>query len=155
MKNHLFTLAVVAFILTGSLITGCDTSDQKVDTAEKNLEVAKKDLTQAELDEKMAQEQTNMSNEWKVFKDDMHDKIVNNESKIAELKKKMETSGKKKDAAYTKQIETLVTKNEGLRIRLDEFDNNQTDWDKFKREFDHDMGELGKAFKELGVDSSN
>jgi hypothetical protein len=33
------------------------------------------------------------------------------------------------------------------------YDKNQTDWEKFKREFNHDMDELGKSLKDLTVNN--
>ena len=147
-------------LVAGAMFTGCGTAEEKVDAAqeevteaEEEVTEAKEDLHQAQHEENMVVEETEAQKAWKVFKTDMNAKITKNKETIAELKVKMKKPGKVLDAAYAKRIENLEAKNENLRTRLDEYENNQTDWDKFKREFDHDMGELATAFKELGTDS--
>jgi DNA-directed RNA polymerase subunit N (RpoN/RPB10) len=35
------------------------------------------------------------------------------------------------------------------------YEKSQSDWEAFKREFNHDMEELGKALKDLTVDNKN
>lgn len=156
MKTKLFKLSMATMLITGTMLTGC-TSDQKMNAAEENVEEAKEEVTEAKEElreakheENMVVEQTEMQKEWKVFKTDMNVKITKNKETIDELKVKMKKPGKIMDAAYAKRIENLEAKNENLRTRLDEFENKQTDRDKFKREFDHDMGKLGNALKDLG-----
>ncbi|MBK6283604.1 MAG: hypothetical protein IPF54_14015 [Draconibacterium sp.] len=47
----------------------------------------------------------------------------------------------------------LEQKNNILRAKIESYESNQTDWESFKREFNHDMEELGMAFKDLTSDN--
>jgi hypothetical protein len=50
------------------------------------------------------------------------------------------------------ELAILEQKNSDLKKKLDGFKEESKDkWDKFKAEFNHDMEELGKAFKEFTV----
>jgi chromosome segregation ATPase len=146
-------MAAILFT-AGSMLTGCDTAADKVDAAAENVEEAKEELEEAKQEEAVIIETIATEAEWKVFKKDSDEKIAKNNAKIVELKGKIRTSGKGMGKIYAERIEKIEKKNAELKERLDNFDNEQTDWDSFKREFDHDMGELGKAFSELGTDSS-
>jgi hypothetical protein len=63
--------------------------------------------------------------------------------------------GKTNDADYTKRIEELRKRNTDLKTRLDNYDTNTSDWDIFKREFSHDMDELGQSLKDFTVNNKN
>lgn len=155
MKKNLLNLAMATIFIAGGMLTGCSTSEEKVDAAEENVEEAKDDLKEAKQAEEVVIFKKVTDDEWKVFKQDSDEKIAKNNAKIKELKTKMKTSGKGMDKIYSDRIAAIEKRNAELQERLDNFDNEQTDWDSFKREFDHDMGEIGNAFKELGTDSSN
>ena len=93
--------------------------------------------------------------EWSVFKSDAEIKIKENEVRIGELKVKMKKSGKTFDAMYDKNIIALEQKNKDLRTKISNYESNQSDWEAFKREFNHDMDELGQALKDLTVNNKN
>ena len=93
--------------------------------------------------------------EWRVFKSDAEIKIKENEVRIGELKVKMKKSGKTFDAMYEKNIIALEQKNKDLRTKISNYESNQSDWEAFKREFNHDMDELGQAIKDLTVNNKN
>ena len=80
-------------------------------------------------------------------------KIKENEVRIAELKVKMKKPGKILDPLYEKKIEMLEQKNIDLKAKMEAYEKNQSDWESFKREFNHDMDELGSALKDLTVDN--
>nr|MBP8086991.1 hypothetical protein [Saprospiraceae bacterium] len=90
-----------------------------------------------------------------VFKSDAEIKIKENEVRIGELKVKMKKSGKTFDAMYEKNIIALEEKNKDLKTRIASYETNQSDWDAFTREFNHDMDELGQALKDLTVNNKN
>ena len=60
----------------------------------------------------------------------------------------------RKEDDYEKRINQLQADNDKLKLRLSEFEKNQSDWEKFKIEFNNDMNALGIALKELTVDNS-
>jgi hypothetical protein len=40
-----------------------------------------------------------------------------------------------------------------MRGRLVAYDKSQSNWESFKREFNHDMDEIGKSLEDLTVDN--
>ena len=91
--------------------------------------------------------------EWMDFKTASEVKIKENETRITELKAEMTKSGKKLDAAYEKKIVAEEEKNKALETRMTAYHTGQRDWAEFKREFNHDMDELGQALKDLTVNN--
>lgn len=67
----------------------------------------------------------------------------------------MKKSGKTFDAMYEKNIMALEQKNKDLRTKISNYESNQSDWESFKREFNHDMDEQGQAIKDLTVNNKN
>lgn len=91
--------------------------------------------------------------DWKTFKTEQEQKIKKNDERIAELKKAKAADGKVMDAAYQKEIERLQAKNAELRTRIVNYKYDESKWAQFKREFNHDMDELGKSLKDIGKDN--
>ena len=152
MKKTIFFLAITTFIV-GTTLVGCKSStkeeiesQEKVDVAEQNLKDAKDSLVVAK---KLAS-----AEEWQSFKDQKDSVIMYNEARIAELKLKMQKTGKSVDAKYQKNIDILEQKNKDLKVKADAYKNDaNSDWQSFKREFNHDMEEIGQAFKDVTVDN--
>lgn len=67
----------------------------------------------------------------------------------------MNRPGKTLEPMYEKRIITLQEKNMEMRARLDNYEKSQSDWESFKREFNHDMDELGQSLKDITVDNKN
>jgi predicted nucleic acid-binding Zn-ribbon protein len=151
MKKITFVLAVAAMLTVGTIFTNCQSSDQKVDDAKTKVQEAKEDLKDVQKDAE-AQKAAD-AEEWKIFKSETELKIKENETRIAELNAKMNMSGKKIEVDYSKKIEALKQKNKDMQSRMETYDKGQSDWATFKREFNHDMDELGQAFKDLAVDN--
>lgn len=88
-----------------------------------------------------------------MFKADAEAKIEANEKRIAELKAKMNNSGKLLNKMRAERIEALEQRNRDLRLKISTYETNKTDWQKFKEEFNHDVEELGKAIGEIFTDN--
>ena len=58
------------------------------------------------------------------------------------------------DDLRKKRIEQLEQKNADLRSKLYGYEKEHSDWEAFKREFNHDMDGVGEAFKDLGKDNT-
>ncbi|MBA4319580.1 MAG: hypothetical protein C0412_14355 [Flavobacterium sp.] len=152
MKKIIFFLAITTFIV-GTTVVGCKSttkeeieSQEKVDVAEQNLKDAKDSLVVAK--------KAATAEEWQTFKNQTDSVISYNEAQIAELKLKMQKTGKSVDAKYQKNIDILEQKNKDLKVKVDTYKNDaNSDWQSFKREFNHDMDEIGQAFKDLTVDN--
>jgi hypothetical protein len=55
---------------------------------------------------------------------------------------------------YRERIAELKSRNEKAKERLNNYnDNNHEKWEDFKREFNHDMDELGNALKDFTVNN--
>lgn len=154
MKKTILTLAIATTLLSGTIFTGCDSFKQK-DTAEYDLKDAKENLMEAKLEANTEAQKVATSEEWKIFKSETEIKIKENEVRIAELKLKMQEPGKTLDAMKAKKIENLEQKNKDLKMKLDTYETSQSDWETFKREFNHDMDEFGQAFKDLTVNNKD
>jgi hypothetical protein len=140
MKKSILSIAL-ATLFTGSLITSCNSSSQKVEDAAVKVDVATEDL-------KKAKEEFN--NEYNKFKVESEQRMLDNEFKIAELKATKIKLKKEAKAEYDKTIADLEQKNSNMRTKLNEYKEEGKDkWESFKREFNHDMDELGRALKDL------
>jgi molybdopterin converting factor small subunit len=128
-----------------------------VEDAQTAVGEAKDDLKDAKQDASKQAEMDARDKEWKTFKQESELKIKDNETRIAELRAKIKESGKDIDAAYEKNINALDQKSKNLRNKIETYayDNNMNSWDAFKREFNRDMDEIGKAFKDLVDNNKN
>lgn len=155
MRKPIFNLAIVATLMAGLVFTGCQSPEQKAETAKTNVEDAAQDLADAKDDKVTADQKLVDEQEWQSFRTDTEAKIKANETRIIELREKKKTSGTKLDVVYTQRIDTLEQRNIGMRTWMNDYENSNTDWALFKREFNHDMDELGKALRDLAVDNKN
>ena len=154
MKKTIYTLALTTFIV-GSLLVGCQTSTKKeleakdkVTDAQREVRDAKKELIEAKKEA--------TTEEWQTFKNETAVKVNENENKIAELKAKMKKTGNSIDAIYAKKIEELEQKNKDIEVKVETYKNDRSsDWESFKREYNHDMTELGQALKDMTIDNKN
>lgn len=153
MKKILFTIAVAITFTTGTILTGCQSSEQKEDAAEQKVEDAKEDLKDVQQDANTEAQKVATAEEWKAFRSDTEVKIQNNQKRIDDLRVQLNKPGKTLDPLYAKRIETLENENNELRMRMDNYEKSQSDWEKFKMEFNHDMDELGRSLKDFTVDN--
>lgn len=149
MKKSIFMLAILA----GTLFTGCKSnSDKEADAVEEvqdaadNLDAVTEDINNDAITKAN-------DTEWQTYKNEANATIDANDKRIAELKNAIKKPGKTFDAAYTKSIDALEEKNTSLKNKISDYENNQTDWESFKREFNSDMTDLGKALKDLTVNN--
>ncbi|MCB9299558.1 MAG: hypothetical protein H6566_02855 [Lewinellaceae bacterium] len=147
MKKIIFILVVATTFIAGIAITGCQSSTQK---EEEGTGMMNDNDTQEGMN---PMHEMNNTEEWEVFKSESEAKIKDIEIRIAELKVQMDKKGTALDEIYAKRIDTLEQKVKDLKKKMENFDNGQSDWESFKREFNHDMDELGQAFKDLTVNN--
>jgi len=143
MKKSILFFAACAFITTGSIITSCNTSAEKVENAQNNVIQANKDLDQANK-EYLADIEN--------YRIETANRIAANDQAIAEFKANMEHQKKAVKADYRKKIADLEEKNKEMKQKMDNYkEEGKEKWQIFKAEFSHDMDELGKAFKDITV----
>jgi small-conductance mechanosensitive channel len=154
MKKTTFTLAI-ATLAIGSIVMSCKSNTEKEQAAQENVDSAKVAVEEAEEDLAEAKRAAT-AEEWQEFKDATNAKIEENNAKIAELKLKVKKTGKDIDKAYQANIDTIEQKNKRLKIKLDTYKNDaNSDWESFKREFNHDTDELGQSLKDFTVNNKN
>ena len=155
MKKIILTLAIATTFMAGTIITGCQSSDHGDEDDHGMMHETIQDMQV--MNDQVNSDMSTMSNsdEWNKFKLESELQINNNEIRIKELKEKMNKPGNILDPLYSKKIENLEKKNKYMKIKLEKYDPNQSDWGNFKREFNHDMDELGQAFKDLIVDNKS
>ncbi len=140
MKKSIVSLGVLAFI-TGAILTSCNTAAEKVEKAQENVMDANKDLADANKEY-----QEDIEN----YRKETADKITVNSQIIADLKAKIEHEKKEAKTDYKKIIAELEQKNNEMKKKMDDYKaEGKEKWEKFKAEFNHDMDELGAAFKGL------
>jgi hypothetical protein len=151
MKNVIIIAGIYTTLLAGTFMLGCQSPAEKVDEATTKVENAQENLKEVKQDAntKIAAN----AEEWKIFKTETEAKIKSNEVYIADLKQQMKKTGKNFDAMNSKKIDSLETKNTTMRTKIEDYDKNLSDWETFKREFNHDMAELGQALKDFTVNN--
>jgi len=153
MNKKIITLAVTITLMAGTIFTSCQSSVQKQEAARDKVQDAKKDLNAAQKDANDAAQVVATAEEWEAFRNDSELKIKANEVRITELNVKMKKPGEILDAVYEKKITNLEQENKVMRGRLTAYENNKSNWESFKREFNHDMDAIGQSLKDLTVDN--
>lgn len=139
MKKSFFTLALT-MVMAGIILTACKSSVKKVENAQDKVLEAKQDLNIA------------MKDSIQQFKKESEERISNNEKNIVEFKARIANEKKENKAKYEKKLAKLEQKNSDMKKKLADFkDEEQVKWEKFKVEYNRDMDELGKAFKDLTI----
>jgi len=152
MKKSILTLSIATLVI-GSIVMGCKKDTKQVQDAQESVDSAKVAVKDAEEDLDEAKRAATAA-EWQQFKDSTDAKIEENKAKIAELKLKIKKTGKDIDKEYQRNIDTIEQKNKNLKAKLDSYKNDaDSDWQSFKREFNHDMDELGHSLKDFTVDN--
>jgi len=149
MKKIIFTLAITAV----TVLVSCKPSTKEQIASQDKVQDAKENVQDAKDSLAVAKKEAN-AEEWSIFKSQTDSVINYNEARIAELKLKMKKTGKSIDSKYEKNIGVLEQKNKDLKIKMETYKNDaNADWQSFKREFNHDMGEIGQSLKDLTVDN--
>ena len=152
MKNILFMLAIAMLITSGSFI-GCQSPTEKKEAAEKDLQEAKQDVREAQQEVVDSLHRAATVAEYEAFKADAQVRIKRNNDRIAELRVKRSKPGKAMDEYYETRIVALEKRNRELKEEIDSYDRSRSDWGEFKREFNHDMNEIGEAIEDLFEDN--
>ncbi|MFN8298094.1 MAG: hypothetical protein U0T75_03230 [Chitinophagales bacterium] len=144
MKKGFVTLAAMAMV-AGATFTACHNKEERVEDAKENVQDAKEELRDAQRD---------LNSEYPAYRTDAEQRITANEQRIAELRNKINTGGKPLDDMREQRIKDLEKRNADLRARLYGYEKERSDWEQFKREFNHDMDELGNSISDFGKDNT-
>ena len=139
MKKSILVIAVSTCIA----VVSCNSPVEKVKNAQEDVAVANANLDKA--NQEYIEDILN-------YRKEVAQKIEANNVSIAEFKARIEHDKKATKAEYMKKMEELEAKNSDAKKKMDEYSQDgKENWEKFKTEFNHDMDELGKAFKDLTV----
>ncbi|MCZ8229750.1 MAG: hypothetical protein O9307_10540 [Flavobacterium sp.] len=130
LKNSIYTLAI-AICLSGILFTACKSNTEKeADATEKVIDANENlDAVNEDINDDEAKKANDM--EWQTYKEEVNTSVAANEVRIAELKAALKKPGKTFDANYSKSIQSLEDRNTSLKMKIKNYENNQTDWDSF------------------------
>ena len=134
-------------------LAGCQTAAEKNTDAMNDVSKAQDDLQSAKEAADIAEQNLLQNNEWIQFRKDALVQIEDNEKEIAILRIKKEKSSRTFDTLYGKRIDQLESDNKALKQRLNDYETSQSDWEKFKTEFNRDMSNLGNALNDLTIDN--
>jgi hypothetical protein len=151
MKNSILVIASILF-LTVTILSGCQSSATKVGNAEDKVQDAKNELADSQRDLYAIRLDT-ISN-YEQFKIEAEKILIAQEKNITDLKARLASEKKAINVDYDKKLAELENKNSELERKLADYkDDGQDRWISFKAEFNHDIDELGKAFKDLTVEN--
>lgn len=139
--------------MAGTMLAGCQSSIQKQEDAQAKVQEARQELNAAQKDASAAAQVVATAEEWEAFRNESELKIQANEVRINELTVKMKRPGEIFDAIYEKKITSLEQQNREMRTRLLAYEKSQSNWESFKREFNHDMDAIGQALTDLTVNN--
>ncbi|MDA3891305.1 MAG: hypothetical protein PF517_06520 [Salinivirgaceae bacterium] len=146
MKNSI-TIIILALIVSGAFITSCSLSNKKAENAQEKVETTMDKAVEFNQERNDSIEQ---------YKKEAQVKVNNFKKSIAELKAKIATEKREDKAIYQKKLNALETKNNEMKESLNNLkDEGQEKWTAFRSEFNHDLDEMGKAFKDLTVNNVN
>jgi hypothetical protein len=139
MKKTIFTMAILIAIVL-PLFTSCQTQSKKIENAQENVLKANDELNQA------------LKDSIQLYRSATQQKLIANEKLITDYKAKIAIEKKEIKAKHETELARLVKKNNDLKTKLDNYNEvDNTKWEAFKTEFNHDMDELGNALKDLTV----
>ena len=153
MKKSIFVLAIATFV-AGISFTSCKSKTEKDANGMENTDGTTDTINKMDGGANSDNSTVNAADaEWQTYKKEAGMTIESNETQINDLTIAMDKPGNTFDAAYRSSINVLKEKNESLKSKIMNYESNKGDWASFKREFDSDMSELGKALKDLTVDN--
>lgn len=154
-------LRVASSLMLISLFTSCgQSSEDHKELAEKKINEAGEELKEAVVDANV-EAKKKATEDWNEFKASSEQQIVVLENQSREVEDKISAAEKKEkyklNAEWKKTMQKLKDQREKLTQRNTEFETDMKNFDdsmvtkneSFKREFKHDMDELGAAFKDL------
>lgn len=150
-------ISIIKIVLTGtfltSLLTGFDSNAQQAPASKENTREEKRNIKEAKKAAEQEELHATEKEEYQTFMKESAEKIQSNESKIKELKENKKEEAIAADQEFDSKIKNLQDKNEEMKSRMNNYQPQKSTWTKFKEEFNHDISELGNAFKDIAVNN--
>lgn len=139
------TFIVVALFVFAVIVGACSSPTKKVEEAQTDVIEANK-----ELDEANAEYMADMAK----YRMETAEKIAANDLIIKDLNARISNQKKNRQVEYKQKVAELEQKNMDMKRKMEDYkQDGKENWEKFKAEFNHDMDELGNAFKNLTVNN--
>jgi chromosome segregation ATPase len=149
MKKSILIRLMSAFLVVVVLLS-CESSTQKVKDAQDDVVEAKEELNEANKELDKANEKH--LEDVEAYRKVIAEKIEANNQQIIVLKERIAKKDKITKEDFKKRVDEVEEKNRLLLEKLNNYKmNGKSNWEVFKIEFNRDMDELGKAFKDLSV----
>lgn len=147
MKKNILKLVVLMSFM-GLLLVSCNNSPK---AKEGELENAQEDVVDAEA--ALQQSKLDSVSDYNTFKSSIELKLDENQRQIDDMKATINASKDSNKAMYTEQLAKLEEKNEELKAKLQDYDQQGTSekWELFKVEFNNDMDDLGKSISNMAA----
>jgi len=152
MRKSIFTIAIVAFMAATISTSYGQVRYQKSFSERESVHESNRDRDDAKQDYKEVQRKSDF--EFRKFKKECQVKIRQNEKRISVLKTKISKFHSRERAEYKRDLRVLEQKNTRLKRQLANYKNKQQDkWRSFKRDFNHDVDEVGESLRDFRVDN--
>jgi uncharacterized protein YxeA len=150
MKKSLSLITILALCISTSFISCKNNTEKEADATQKVTEAKEELKDTEEATQKDVVAKANDA-QWQTYKKEALTTITKNEVRIVELEKAKQKPGNRFDGNYKQSIEKLKASNTDLKTRITNYENNQTDWNSFKRDFGADLDKLGKDLNDFSV----
>lgn len=145
MKKSMTIVTVLILIAVAAYFISRNSSAENVASAEDKVMEAQRNLDNANIA---------YLTDMETYRKETKAKIDANNESIAAFNARIEAEKEEAKTDYKRKIAKLEQTNTDMKKRLDDYKADGKDnWEKFRIEFNHDMEELGKAFKDLTVSS--
>jgi hypothetical protein len=145
MKKSIISLVAPLLLSAGLILSGCNTASDRNRRADERARDAQGDIRETERGRAASAE------EWRTFKSDAEIQLKENETRIAEMRANMKRPGTAADSLRYNRIITLEQRNADLRNRLNNYENDRSDWETFQRNFNREMDEIENSFENVAT----
>ena len=144
----------VKFITAGFclslLLVACQKPSEKVENAKDKVADANQDLKEAKREARAEWQE-----DWLKFKRGNDKDIADNERRIIELRKEVNSVNTRNKAKYSPRLDDLERRNNELRDRVNNYkDEGDAKWGEFKKEVKRDMEDLASSLKHITIKNS-
>jgi len=147
MKNEILKMTAI-IVTAGLILTGCQSSTNKVANAEDKVQDAKEEVVKAKCD--LNKTIKDSVTEYQNFRKESEVKITANEKLIADFKASIANDKKATKARYEKTLAGLEKRNNEMKKTLDDYkENGREDWDAFKIKFNYHLYNVEKDVKDF------
>jgi hypothetical protein len=146
-------VAAIALVVS-TILPSCKSTEARDDKEVKDVEIRTSD-DNVKNNENAVVNDAKMEKERTEYRFEQEKKIRENDDRIKEYEAKMDNVGKNMREEYRQRVKDLKEKNETMKNRMNDYKyDTESNWQEFKREFNHDMDELGKSIRDFGRDNT-